>query len=662
MARMRFSFAYFAFLSWAPGIGAWDESQADPLKQLTLEQLANVEVVSASKGPALLSRTPAAVYVLTQLDIRRSGATSLPEVLRLVPGVEVARIDTNKWAVGIRGFGTRLSKSLLVLIDGRSVYTTLFAGVYWDAQNVLLEDVDRIEVIRGPGGTVWGPNAVNGVINIITRSARETQGALASATVGSVNQGIFGFRYGGTFGDTAYRAYGKAFQRDAEHHFDGNEFDDWWMAQGGFRMDGGGGRDAWTLSGDVYRGDAGNRLAVSSYSPPRIVAEQGDAEISGGNFLGRWRRRLSSGSDLQLLAYYDRASRRDLNFAEDRDTFDVDFFHNSRLGRHNLVWGLGSRFVMSRPEQVVETVEWVPNDFTDELYTLFLQDEIALASDRLRVTLGAKLLHNNYTGFEIQPTARALWSATPRQTLWGGLTRAVRTPSRVDEHLQFTALFFPELPAFLRLVGDGNFTSEYMLGYEGGYRSILREDLYFDAAVFYKDYEDLLSVEPGEFFLEPEPLPQHLVLPVRFRNHVRGASSGFEIAPVWTAAEWLRLKGAYSFLDLDFDTEAGSGDASTVAQIEGSSPRHQVVVQSQIELPSDLELDLVYRYVSELPHRRVEAYHTADVHVSWAVSEKLRLSFVGRNLLDADHVEFTSDPGPNVGIRRSLAVNLTFRN
>jgi iron complex outermembrane receptor protein len=263
MAKMRFPFALFAFLSCASGIGASDQTQSDPLKQLTLEQLANVEVVSASKEPELLSRTPAAVYVLTQVDIRRSGATTLPEVLRLVPGVEVARIDSNKWAVGIRGFGTRLSKSLLVLVDGRSVYTTLFAGVYWDARDVMLEDVDRIEVIRGPGGTVWGPNAVNGVINIITRSARDTQGSLASATVGNVNQGLFGFRYGGTVGDTAYRAYGKASLRDAEHHVDGNEFDDWWISQGGFRLDGGGDRDSWTLSGDVYRGDAGHRLAVS---------------------------------------------------------------------------------------------------------------------------------------------------------------------------------------------------------------------------------------------------------------------------------------------------------------------------------------------------------------------------------------------------------------
>ncbi|HEY7820467.1 MAG TPA: TonB-dependent receptor plug domain-containing protein, partial [Vicinamibacteria bacterium] len=559
----------------------------------------------------------------------RSGATSLPEVLRLVPGVEVARIDTNKWAVGIRGFGTRLSKSLLVLIDGRSVYTTLFAGVYWDTQDVLLEDVDRIEVIRGPGGTIWGPNAVNGVINIITRSARETQGVLATASTGNVQQFLGGVRYGGTRGGVAYRAHGKGFRRANEFHVDGNEFDDWWMAQAGFRVDGNRVRDSWSFQGDLYEGRAGNRLAVSYYSPPSIVNEQGDASISGGNLLGRFRRELESGSSYQILAYYDRASRRDLNFAENRDTFDVDFVHSLVWRRQNLTWGAGARFSGSRPEQVVPTVEWIPNDFTDKLFTFFVQDEIDLAPDRLRLTVGAKFLHNNYTGFELQPTARLLWTTSPRQSFWGGVTRAVRTPSRVDEHLQFTALFFPALPAFLRLQGDEGFTSEYMLGYEIGNRSLLGENLFLDVAVFYNSYDDLLSVEPGDFILEPEPPPQHLLLPVLFRNRVLGSNGGIEIAPVWTAASWLRLNGAYSYLNLGFETEPGSGDQSTVTQIEGSSPSHQIVAQSLLQLPRDVELDFIYRFVSELPYREADAYHTADVQVSWAASERVRLSFVG---------------------------------
>jgi iron complex outermembrane receptor protein len=644
------------------GSEAGSQVQPDPLKQLTLEELANLEVVTASKEPEELRTLPAAVYVLTQDDIRRSGATSIPEALRLVPGVEVARIDANKWAIGIRGFGTRLSRSLLVLIDGRSVYTTLFAGVYWDAQDTLMEDIDRIEVIRGPGGTIWGPNAVNGVINIITRNARDTQGVLASASVGNVERLLGGVRYGGSSGELAYRAYGKGFLRQNEFHVDGNEFDDWEMAQAGFRMDANADRDTWSLQGDIYSGDAGNRLAVSYYSPPSIVNEVGDASISGGNVLGRWRRSLASGSDFQLLAYYDRASRRDLNFAEDRDTFDVDFVHRVPWRRHGITWGLGARFSGSHPEQVVPTVEWIPNDFTDKLYTFFAQDEIDLVPARLRLTLGSKFLHNNYTGFEVQPTARMSWMTSERQSLWGGVTRAVRTPSRVDEHLQFTALFFPALPAFLRLAGDNGVRSEYMMGYEGGYRSLLGNDLFLDVAVFYNSYDDLLSVEPQEFVVEAEPPPPHLLLPVLFRNRVMGSTGGFEIAPVWTAASWLRLKGAYSYLHLDFETEPGSGDQSTVAQIEGSSPGHQIVAQSLMELPRELELDFTYRFVSDLPYRMADAYHTADLRLSWSASESLVLSFVGRNLFDANHVEFTSDPGPNVGIRRSFYANVTFRN
>jgi iron complex outermembrane receptor protein len=659
--RRRLPILCVAFLL-SPAAAAVSQTQREPLKQLTLEELANLEVVTASKEPEELRRSPAAVYVLTQDDIRRSGATSIPEALRLVPGVEVAKIDANKWAIGIRGFGTRLSKSLLVLIDGRSVYTTLFAGVYWDAQDTLLEDIDRIEVIRGPGGTIWGPNAVNGVINIITRNARDTQGVLVSASAGNVERFLGGVRYGGSAGDLAYRVYGKGFLRENEFHVDGNEFDDWQMAQAGFRMDANGERDTWSLQGDLYSGDAGNRLAVSYYSPPSIVNEQGDASISGGNVLARWRRDLGSGSDYQLLAYYDRASRRDLNFAEDRDTFDVDFVHRFPWRRQNVTWGLGARFSSSRPEQVVPTVEWIPNDFTDKLYTFFAQDEIDLVPDRLRLTIGSKFLHNNYTGFELQPTARVLWMTSARQSFWGGVTRAVRTPSRVDEHLQFTALFFPALPAFLRLTGDSGVSSEYMMGYEGGYRSLLGDSLFLDVAVFHNAYDDLLSVEPQGFVVEPEPTPPHLLLPVLFRNRVLGSTSGFEIAPIWTAASWLRVKGSYSYLNLDFETGPGSGDQSTVTQIEGSSPGHQIVAESLLELPREVELDVIYRFVSELPYRMADAYHTADVRLSWSASESLVLSFVGRNLFDANHAEFTSDPGPSVGVRRSFYANVTFRN
>ncbi|MGH9332990.1 MAG: TonB-dependent receptor plug domain-containing protein, partial [Vicinamibacteria bacterium] len=578
-----------------------------------------------------------------------------------VPGVEVARIDSNKWAVGVRGFGTRLSKSVLVLIDGRSVYTTLFAGVYWDAQDTLLEDVDRIEVIRGPGGTIWGPNAVNGVINIITRDAKDTHGVLATASVGNLDEVSGAFRYGGATGNGIdYRAYGKAFGRDAQYHVDGNDFDDWWMAEAGFRVDRHQSRDHWTLQGDLYRGDAGNRLAVSAYSPPSITNVQGDAELSGGNLLGRFRRTLDSGGNLQFLAYYDRASRSDLNFAEVRNTFDLDFLHQFTWRKQGLIWGGGVRFVASDPRVVGPTVVWEPNDFTDKLFTAFVQDEIPFAADRARLTLGAKFLHNNYTGLEVQPTARLLWMPSPRQSVWGAVTHAVRTPSRVDEHLRFTALFFPQIPMFLRLTGE-DIDSENLLGYEVGYRSLVSDELFIDAAAFFNDYDDLLSVEPGTPFLEASPAPEHLVLPVLFANQLQGTSSGFEIAPVWNPRPWLRLKGAYSLLDLQMETEPGSADASTVRQIEGSSPRHQVVLQSFLQLPRSFELDLTYRYVSALSSRMTDSYNTMDLRWSWAATESLELSFAGQNLFNAHHREFTSDPGPPVEVRRSFYAKITLR-
>ncbi len=310
-----------------------DQNPPDNLKQLSLEQLGKIEVTTASKEPVQATRTPAAIYVITQEDIRRSGASSIPEVLRLVPAVEVARIDSGKWSIGVRGFGSRLSRSVLVLIDGRTVYTPLFAGVYWEVQDTLLEDIERIEIIRGPGGTIWGANAVNGVINIITKSSKDTQGTLLSAGGGSIDQDSVGFRHGGGKGkDFNYRVFGKAFTRAPEFHPDGKEFDRWRMAQTGFRTDWElHTRDTLTLQGDLYNSDDGERVAIATYSPPSTIIVEQSAELSGGNLVGRWRRVLSAGSDIQLQTYSDRTNRREARFGESRDTFDIDFNSGQRI-------------------------------------------------------------------------------------------------------------------------------------------------------------------------------------------------------------------------------------------------------------------------------------------------------------------------------------------
>jgi len=641
-----------------------DQKSEGRLTQVSLEELGQIEVTTASKVPVKASRTPAAIYVITQEDIRRSGATSIAEALRLAPGVEVARVDSNTWSLGVRGFGSALSRSVLVLIDGRTVYTPLFAGVYWQVQDTLLEDIERIEVIRGPGATIWGANAVNGVINIITKNSKDTQGMLASAGGGNIDQGFVNFRYGAGRGKSFnYRIYGKAFTRGPEFHPDQKQFDDWRMGQAGFRSDWDrNDRDKFTLQGDLYNGDTGQSVGITSYSPPFMTNVQQNAELAGGNLLGRWKRVLGAGSDIQLQTYYDRTDRKQLNFAESRDTFDIDFIHHLALPRRqDFLWGLGARLSSGNATVVVPTVAFTPNHFTDKLYSAFIQDEIPFAGNQLSLTIGSKFLHNNYSGLEVQPTARLLWTPSPRQTVWGAVTRAVRTPSRVEEDLQLTALLTPSPLTFFRITGDRKFASEHLIGYEAGYRTLLRSKLYLDIAAFYNNYNQLLSIEPGTPFSETSPPPPHVVVPLLFRNGLFGNTSGFEIAPDWTPTRQWRLRGSYSYLYMDLNKRAASQDASTVNSTQGSSPHHQVMVRSSLDLPKKLEFDQTFRYVSALPAQLVKAYATADVRFSWRATRSLDFSIVGQNLFQPHHAEFGGDPGALVGIVRSAYAKITWQ-
>jgi len=651
------------FVASTNGSRAGVEENPQRIAHLSLEQLGNLEVTTASKEPVKVSQTPAAIFVVTQDDIRRSGATSLPEALRLVPGVEVARIDSNQWSVGVRGFGSSLSRSVLVLIDGRSVYTPLFAGVFWNVQDTLLEDVDRIEVIRGPGGTVWGANAVNGVINIITKSAKETHGALISTGGGNLDQGFVNIRYGAGNGKNFnYRVYLKGFIRGAEFHWSSPRFDDWRTGQTGFRTDWDfRSRDTLTLQGDLYNGDAGASIGVATYSPPAMINVQQNTELAGGNLLGRWRRVLREGSDVQLEAYYDRTNRSQANFAEGRDTFDIDFLHHLTLGRQGFLWGVGARFSSGNAPAVVPTILFLPNKLTDKLYTAFVQDEIAMAGNRLRLTVGSKFLHNIYSGFEVQPSARVLWTPSPRQTLWAAITRAVRTPSRVEEDDQVTGLLAPNPPTFLRFIGDGKFFSEQLVGYEAGYRSLLRPTLYVDIATFYNNYDHLLSIEPATPFSETSPPPAHLVVPFLLRNGLLGSTSGIEIAPDWRPRSWWRLEGSYAFLHMHLKRNTASLDAATVSSTEGSSPHHQVGMQSFLDLPKNLEFSQAYRYVSALPAQQVGSYGTVDLRLGWRMFRNFELTVVGQNLLQPRHAEFGGDSGGLVGIKRSVYGKITWQ-
>jgi iron complex outermembrane recepter protein len=631
------------------------------LKQLTLGQLGNLRVTTVSKEPEKVWRTAAAIYVITQEDIRRSGARTLPDALRLAPGVEVSQIDGDKWAVGIRGFEGRLSRSVLVLIDGRSVYTPLFAGVYWEMQDTMIDDIDRIEVIRGPGGTIWGSNAVNGVINIITKSAKLTQGTRVSVGGGNVDQGFADARYGAGSKDFHYRVYGKWFTRGPQFHSDDHEFDASREGQVGFRTDWDPTRrDSVTIQGDAYETIAGQRLDISYFNPPEILNVEANGHFFGENVIGRWQRTLSSGSDLQLQVYYDRTDRRDLNYREIRNTFDADFIHHLVLPRQNLIWGAGLRISPSEYFQTVPSVDFEPHNQTYNIFSGFVQDEFGIVPNRLFFTVGAKFEHNSFSGFDVQPSGRLLWTVSPHQTVWTAVTRAVRTPSRIENNFSYSYLADPNLPLFLRLIGDGQFSPEQLLGYEVGYRRLFKPSVYLDVATYYNQYDDLLSVESQAPFVEDTPSPPHLVLPLYLRNGVEAITKGIEISPVWQPVRWWQLKGSYSYLHLTARDKPTSDDASTVRQLEGDSPQHKVVIQSDLNLSRNFQFDLNFRYLSSLPDQKVGAYSTADARLGWLLSDKVQVSLVGENLLQPRHAEYGGDPGPLVQIRRSAYLKVTW--
>ena len=416
----------------------------------------------------------------------------------MAPGVEVARVDEDHWSVAIRGFAGQFSKSLLVLIDGRSVYTPLFEGVYWDVQNVMLEDIERIEVIRGPGGTIWGANAVNGVINIITKSARNTQGILGTLGGGSVDQGTGDFRYGGSTGkDFDYRIYGMGSIRGPEFHSDADPFDDFRMGQVGFRTDWNSDqKNSLTVQGDFYGALSGESTYISSFSPPAETAIEDKANASGGNLLARWQHATGDGSDIQIQTYFDRTNRQDLELGETRDTFDIDFVQHARVhGDQELTWGLGARVSPSNFIQTSQGVNFLPNKQTDSIYSGFVQYELPILHDKLRLTAGTKLEHNNFSGFDYQPSVRLLWTPTERQSFWAAVTRAVRTPSRLDQDVQFAILVesTPPPPIYFEISGNPELKPEELIGYEAGYRTQVNPRLYVDFTAFFNSYNDLQS-------------------------------------------------------------------------------------------------------------------------------------------------------------------------
>jgi iron complex outermembrane receptor protein len=632
--------ALTAFLAWAPIFAQTSHFLAD----LSLEELGSIEVTSVSKQAESLLDAPASVFVISREDIVRSGVTSIPEALRLAPGVEVARRGSHAWSVSIRGFNSDLANKLLVLIDGRSVYSPLYAGVFWDVQDTLLDDIDRIEVVSGPGGTLWGANAVNGVINIITRPAKESLGGFATLGAGNEERGFAGLRVGGELGTTATaRAYLKYFDRDASLRVGGSDApDDWRMARGGFRLDWQpSSLDQMRLQGDIYDGQkAGEFLDEFTLGtlPQGVIRD--DVQLSGGNLMVEWQRELASSSSLRLQAYYDRTNRDIPNtYKAERDTFDVDAQHAFSPGtRHALLWGAGVRLTRDTLGNTLFAT-FDPDSRTDRTYSLFVQDKITLSTDKVFLTLGSKFEENDYTGFEWQPGARLSWLIDERRTTWVAVSRAVRIPSRLDADLRLTAPFsVPEIPfpIYITINGSNDFESEELLAYEAGYRWQVNDRVYFDLAAFYNDYDQLQTTEPDN----PElVLPFYIVLPNTLGNNMHGTSHGGTLAVNWQPAlEW-QLRFHYAYYDLQLQTNAASLDPNAPG-IAGNSPRHQLSLFSFLDFLDVFNLYAAIRYVDDLPNQNVADYTALDISLRWKLTDSFDISLTGQNLTDSSHAEF----------------------
>jgi len=616
----------------------------------------NLRVTSTARRPQTVAESAAAIFVITQEDIRRSGVTSIPEALRMVPGVEVARIDGNKWAISARGFNGRFANKLQVMIDGRSVYTPLFSGVLWDVQDTVLEDIDRIEVVRGPGASLWGANAVNGVINIVTKRARDTQGTLLVAGGGTEEQGFSTVRYGGKFNDdTYYRAYAKYFNRDSQEFIGGGDAaDDWQVGRTGFRMDWEPeGPDGLTVQGDFYRGVVGTTGRTFSLAFPFSQTVNTDDDVFGGNLLGRWTHRFADGSDMQLQVYYDLVAGDELGISLDEHTFDVDFQHHFQPNdRNDIVWGMGYRLNAAQFDGNF-TVSFSDENRTDHLASAFFQDDITLVQDRLRLTLGSKFEYNTYTGFEIQPTARLLFTPDDRQSIWLAASRATRTPSQAEDSIILNSVAPPfsttpplPVPLQLSVLGNSNQDSEDVLAFELGYRVRPDENFAVDIATFYNIYDHLATVEPQPGFgLVPCPTPPFFVCAVgtsRFDNLGSAQTYGVEVGADIRPAPWWQIHPAYTFLMMDLDRDAGSADP-LIEQTDGRNPRHQVSVRSQFNLADDWDFDIWGRYVSSLPERGVDSYFTFDARLAWRPTDGVELSIVGQNLMAGHHLESTPE-------------------
>jgi iron complex outermembrane receptor protein len=655
-ARMCACLAFLACLG-LPDLPA----QTPDLTQKSLEDLMNIDVTSVSKKAQKTSETAAAVFVISSEEIRRSGALNIPDLLRMVPGLDVTQIDAGKWAISARGFNGQYSNKLLVLIDGRTVYNPEFAGVLWDSQNVPMESIERIEVIRGPGAAVWGSNAVNGVINIITKSANDTQGGSVTAGGGNAGQGPDTIRFGGKARALgAYRVYAEGFHLNALPTFAGqNGQDDWRLVHGGYRIDTTlTAMDSLTTEGEVYRGDAGELVnTVVSLSPAENATLAIRDRYCGWNQLARWNRTISPHSETSLQVYFDRWTRSDLTYNVGLNVFDIDFQHHIAWGaRQDIVWGLGYR-VSSDDVSPAFRISATPGSRLSQLFSSFAQDEIAIRPDSLHLTVGARLEHNVYTGFNIEPSARLAWTPNSKNMLWSAVSVADRTPARSDTAIRINYSAYPGsvqtggLPVLVSFFGNPKERNEELAAYEAGYRNAWTSRLSVDLTAFYNHYHNLESDEPQATRMETDPAPTHVLISTAFGNGLYGEAHGIEVFANWKPAGFWTLSPGYAFYAAHLHTTASSLDTTSVSGTQGGSPDHQAQLRSSVSLPWHLQWNASAYFVNRLPAQSIPAYTRLDSNLNWHAREHLSIVLAGQNLLRDFHPEYN---GPDSSVQSGM--------
>lgn len=611
------------------------------LDDISLESLGNI-VTSVSKKPEDSFRSAAAIHVITNEDIKLSGATHIAEVLRGVPGLNVARYDSSNWAITSRGFNGFYSNKLLVLVDGRTIYTPLFSGVYWDIQNIPLGDVERIEIIRGPGASLWGANAVNGIINIITKSAADTQGAYLNQVVGNQDRSLTDLRYGGKIGeDFYYRTYAKYENRNQTHAVsqqDGNN--EWDNAKVGFRSDWNtNGSRKITIQGDAYDADINLDLSTPSLTSLSGYDFSHDKINSKGmNLLGRWEEKHSDDLRSTFQSYFDYQSPDYSSLQQDIYTFDLDYQTAWKANeRNDLMWGFSGRYISADLEGSSHIQIAGDTTKTQGIISAFLQNQFAIIPKEIYLTLGSKFENNSLVGFEIEPSARIAWYPDNQQTLWAAVSRAVRTPSIGENNLTVDALsVVPGVVAQSQY--NKGFASEDLIAYEMGYRVKPDQQLSIDSTAFIHSYTNLGTYEP----LAPIAVPNGFYYPFAISNLGAGHAYGFETSAKWEVTSRWNLLANYSYINLLLDQ--GSSLDPTFASQRGRAPHNQFMLRSQLYLPHDTHLINTAYYVDDLPADAIEDYVRFDTQVIWQAASGIELALIGQNLLDNRHPEFAAPP------------------